>query len=58
MNFVNNINRLSKYFCSDTVFNLTKKVLLYAEMQVLEKGLDYVPIKNVELRRDVENSCS
>ena len=33
-------NRLTGYFCSDTVFNLSKKVLSDAEIRVLEKGLD------------------
>ena len=31
-------NRLPGYFCSDTVFNLSKKVLSDAEIKVLEKG--------------------
>ena len=33
-------NRFTGYFCSDTVFNLSKKVLSDAEIRVLEKGLD------------------
>ena len=33
-------NRLTGYFYSDTVFNLSKKVLSDAEIRVLEKGLD------------------
>ena len=31
-------NRLTGYFCSDTVFNLSRKVLSDAEIKVLEKG--------------------
>ena len=31
-------NRLPGYFCSDTVFNLSKKVLSDAEIKVLGKG--------------------
>ena len=49
-------NRLTGYFCSDTVFNLSKKVLSNAEIKALEKGLDYAPIQNKinepELRRE------
>ena len=52
-------NRLTGYFCSDTVFNLSKKVLSDAEIKVLEKGLDYAPIQNKtnepELQRDFES---
>ena len=48
------------YFCLNTVFNLSKKVLSDAEIKVLEKGLHYAPIKNKinepELR-DFENFC-
>ena len=54
-------NRLRGYFCSDTVFNLSEKVLSDAEIKVLEKGLDYTPIQNKinepELRRDYEDFC-
>ena len=38
-------SRLKCYFCSETVFNLSKKVLTEAEIKVREKGLDYAPIK-------------
>ena len=38
-------SRLKGYFCSETVFNLSKKVLTEAEIKVLEKGLDYAPFK-------------
>ena len=52
---------LTGYFCLDTVFNLSKKVLSDAEIKVLEKGLDYAPIQNKinepELRKDFENLC-
>ena len=37
---------LSGYFCSDTVFNLSQKVLTDSEIKVLEKGLDYAPIQS------------
>ena len=38
--------RLSGYFCSDTIFNLSQKVLTDSEIKVLEKGLDYAPIQS------------
>ena len=54
-------DRISGYFCSDTVFTLSKKVLTDIEIKVLEKGLDYAPIQNKinepELRRDFEEFC-
>ena len=52
-------DRISGYFCSDTVFNLSKKVLSDMEIKILEKGLDYAPIQNKtnkpKLRRDFED---
>ena len=49
---------MSVYFCSDTVFNLSKRVLSDMEIKILEKGLDYAPIQNKinepELKRDFE----
>ena len=54
-------DRISGYFCSDTVFNLSKKVLTDIEIKVLEKGLDYAAIQNKinepELRKDFEGFC-
>ena len=42
------------YFCSDTVFNLSKKVLTETEIKILEKGLDYAPIqKSINLNPEV-----
>ena len=53
--------RLTGHFCSDTVFNLSNRVLTDAEISVLEKGLDYAPIQNKinepELRTDFEEFC-
>ena len=49
------------YFCSDTVFNLSNKVLTEDEIKVLEKGLDFAPIQRKvnepELRQDFEDFC-
>ena len=49
-------SRLSGYFSSETIFNLTNRVLSDAEIRILEKGLDYSPIQRKinepELRRD------
>ena len=48
--------RISGYFCSDTIFNLSHGVLTKTEIRVLEKGLDYAPIQKKinapELRKD------
>ena len=56
---ITNSDRISGYFCSDTVFNLSKKVLSDMEIKILEKGLDYVAIQSKinqpELRRDFED---
>ena len=56
---ITNSDRISGYFCSDTVFNLSKKVLSDMEIKILEKGLDYAPIQikinKPELRRDFED---
>ena len=51
-----NSERMKGYFCSDTVFNLSNKVLSQTEISVLEKGLGLVPTPNMineaDLRRD------
>ena len=52
---------LEGYFCSDTVFNLSQKVLNDTEIRILEKGLDFAPIQNKinepGLRSDFEDFC-
>ena len=54
-------SRLSGYFCSETVFNLSNRVLSDAEIRVLEKGLDYAPIQRKmnepELIHDFNDFC-
>ena len=49
-------DRLHGYFVSDTVFNLSKKVLSDTEIRVLSKGLSFVPtpsaINEMQLRDD------
>ena len=56
---ITNSDRISGYFCSDTVFNLSKKVLSDMEIKILEKGLDYACIQKIinepELRTDFED---
>ena len=53
--------RLTGYFCSETVFNLSNRDLSEAEIKVSEKGLDYAPIQNKinepELMNDVNEFC-
>ena len=39
--------RIKSYFCSDTVFNLSKKVLNETEIKVLVKGLGFIPTPNI-----------
>ena len=40
-----NATRITGYFCSDTVFNLSNRVLTDIEIKVLEKGLDLASIQ-------------
>ena len=48
--------RLKWYFCSKTVFNISRKVLTETEIWVLEKGLGFAPtptgINESDLKRD------
>ena len=37
-------SRLTGYFCSETIFNLSHRVLTDTGTKVLEKGLDFAPI--------------
>ena len=39
--------RIKGYFCSDTVFNLSNKVLSQTEISILEKGLGIIPTPNM-----------
>ena len=58
---VTNLGRLRGPFCSDTIFNLSHRVLSDAEIKVLEKVLDFAPIQRKlnepELREDFEEFC-
>ena len=53
--------RLTGFFYSETVFNLCNRALTDAEIEILEKGLDYAPIQNKidepELRNDFNKFC-
>ena len=54
-------NRLTGYFCSDTIFNLSNRVLSDNKIKVLEKGLDFAPlhkkINEPDLRSDFGDFC-
>ena len=39
-------SRLTGHFVSNTIFNLSRKVISEAEIKVLQKGLDFAPIQN------------
>ena len=38
-------NRLTGYFCSDTIFNVSNRFLSDNEIKVLQKGLEFSPIQ-------------
>ena len=52
---------MKAHFCSDTVFNVSSRVLSENEIKVLEKGFDFAPIQQKinepELRKDFEEFC-
>lgn len=43
---VTNVRRLVGYFCSDTVYSFSRKVLTDTEIKVLEKDLKFAPLQN------------
>ena len=45
MGTIDENDRLEGHFCSDTVFNLSNKILSDSEIKLLEKGLDFAPIQ-------------
>ena len=53
--------RISGYFCSDTVSNLSRRVLSEDEIKFFKKGLDFAPTQNKvnepELRKDFDELC-
>ena len=53
--------RIEGHFCSDAIFNLSRRILTETEIKVLEKGLDFPPIQNKinepELRTDFNEFC-
>ena len=53
--------RIAGYFCPDTVFNLSNRVLTDLEVKVLKKGLDFAliqrKINEPELRQDFADFC-
>ena len=54
-------SRLTGYFCSETIFNLSHRVLTDAEIKLLEKGLDFSPIQRKinepELKQNFNDFC-
>ena len=54
-------SRIEGHFCSDAVFNLSRRILTETEIKVLEKGLNFAPIQNKinepELRTDFNEFC-
>ena len=52
---------MQSHFCSDTVFNLSNRVLSENKIKLLENGLDFAPthrkIDEPELRKDFEEFC-
>ena len=52
---------IGRYFCSDTVFKLSSKILTDTQTNILEKGFDFAPIQNKnnepEPRKDFEEIC-
>ena len=42
---VTSLGRLMEHFCSDTIFNLSHRVLSDTEIKILERGLDFAPIQ-------------
>ena len=49
--------RLKGYFCSDTVFNLSGRVLSESEIKVLEKGLDF-GVRRMRIKWHLRNEIS
>ena len=53
--------KLSEYFCSETMLNLSRKILSDTEIKVLRKDLDLAPVQRkinkLEIRRDFEEFC-
>ena len=58
---INSQSRLTGYFCSNTVFNLSRKVYSDTEIKILGKDLDYAPIQNKvnepKLRQHFDEFC-
>ena len=54
-------SRIEGNFCSDAVFNLSRRILIETDIKVLEKGLYLAPIQNKinepELRTDFNEFC-
>ena len=59
--YVTSLGRLGGHFSSDTIFNLSHRILSDAEINLLDKGLDFAPIQRKinepELREDFDEFC-
>ena len=54
-------SRIEEHFCSDAVFDLSRRILTETEIKVLQKDLNFAPIQNKinepELRTDFNEFC-
>ena len=48
--------RLKGYFCSDAVFNLGKKVLTESQIEILERGLGFLPTPSLTNRENLRRT--
>ena len=51
-----NSERIKTYFCSDTVFNLSNKVLSQTKISLLERGFGFVPTPNMINKADLRRN--
>ena len=60
-NYTTSESRLTGSFCSETIFSLSHRMLTDAEIEVLEKGLDFASIQRKinepKLKQDFNDFC-
>ena len=50
--------RIEGHFCSDDVFNLSRRILSEKDIKVLEKSLHFSPIQNkINKRTNIDEFC-